>query len=113
MLLAVDFHTDTPREIVIVAPASRAEAEPFLARLRASFLPNRVVSVVTEKALEAHVPLVPLVKGKTARGGKTTAYVCERRVCALPTSDPGKFAEQIARVKPLDKAAAEAGQSVP
>jgi uncharacterized protein YyaL (SSP411 family) len=34
-------------------------------------------------------------------GGKLTAYVCEQRVCALPTSDPAIFAQQIARVEPL------------
>ena len=45
--------------------------------------------------------LVPLVEGKTARGGKPTAYVCERQVCELPTTDPSRFAAQLAEVKPL------------
>jgi hypothetical protein len=113
MLLAVDFHTDTPKEIVIVAPDSRSQAEPFLARLRGNFLPNRVVSVVAANSLAEHAKLVPLHEGKIPRGGKTTAYVCEQRVCALPTSDPATFAKQIATVKPLDKPVAEAGQSIP
>src|SRR5713101_4935521 len=46
MLLAVDFQLDVPKEIVIVTARSRAEAEPLLAELRATFLPNRVLSVV-------------------------------------------------------------------
>jgi len=113
MLLAVDFLTDTPKEIIIVAPDSRSQAEPFLARLRTSYLPNRIVSVVPEKALGEHAKLVPLMEGKIALGGKTTAYVCERRVCAVPTSDPARFATQIGEVKAFDKTVAETGQSVP
>ncbi len=102
LLLAVDYHLDTPKEIVIVTPRDRGEAGPFLERLGDAFLPNRIVAVVAEADLPAHAALVPLVQGKVARAGKTTAYVCEKRVCELPTSDPAVFAKQIARVRPLD-----------
>jgi hypothetical protein len=102
LLLAVDYHLDTPKEIVIVTPRGRGAAGPFLERLGDTFLPNRIVAVVAEADLPGHAALVPLVEGKVARAGKTTAYVCENRVCALPTSDPAVFAEQIARVRPLD-----------
>jgi uncharacterized protein YyaL (SSP411 family) len=85
-----------------VTPRGRGAAGPFLERLGDTFLPNRIVAVVAEADLPGHAALVPLVEGKVARAGKTTAYVCENRVCALPTSDPAVFAEQIARVRPLD-----------
>ena len=49
MLLAVDFHLDRPKEIVIVTPNSRSEAEPLLARLRAKFVPNRILIVVSQE----------------------------------------------------------------
>jgi hypothetical protein len=99
LLLAVDYHLDTPKEIVIVTPQSRADAAPFLARLGMTFLPNRILTVVTEgEDLAAHATLVPLVENKVAQGGKTTAYVCERKVCALPTTDPVIFAKQISFV---------------
>ena len=101
MLLALDFQLDTAKEVIIVTPASRGEAEPFLARLRKSFLPNRVLAVVPEHELAAHAKLIPFVEGKRAIKGKPTAYVCERRVCELPTSDPEVFARQIAKVEPL------------
>lgn len=102
LLLAADYHLDTPKEIVIVAPKSRAEAEPFLAQLRTTFLPNRILTVVAEgEDLAAQAQLVPLVESKIAQGGKVTAYVCERRVCALPTTDPTVFAGQISQVRPL------------
>ena len=103
LLLAVDYHLDTPKEIVIVTPKSRADATPFLARLGTTFLPNRILTVVTEgEDLAAHATLVPLVESKVAQKGKATAYVCEQRVCELPTTDPAVFAKQISRVRPLN-----------
>ena len=99
LLLAVDYHLDTPKEIVIVTPKSRADAAPFLTRLSTTFVPNRILTVVTEGAdLAAHAQLVPLVESKVAQGGKATAYVCEQKVCALPTIDPAIFAKQISAV---------------
>jgi uncharacterized protein YyaL (SSP411 family) len=47
--------------------------------------------------------LVPLVEGKTARQGKATAYVCERRICELPTTDPDVFAKQIGKTQALQR----------
>jgi len=104
MLLAVDFYLDVPKEIVIVVPARRSDAEPLLAQLRAVFVPNRVLAVVPEgDALTRLATRVPLVASKVARSGKPTAYVCERRVCELPTSDPAVFARQLAKVSPISE----------
>jgi hypothetical protein len=94
MLLAVDFTLDTPKEIAIVTPTSRGEAEPFLARLRRTFLPNHVLAVAVASDPPSR-KLVPWLEGKTAQRGRPTAYVCERRVCQLPTADPEVFARQI------------------
>ena len=101
-LLAVDYYLDTPKEIVIVTPTSRQDAEPLLAQLRVTFLPNRILTVVVEgEDLTAQMKLIPLLEGKFARDGQATAYVCENRVCDLPTTDPDIFARQIATVRPL------------
>jgi uncharacterized protein YyaL (SSP411 family) len=51
--------------------------------------------------LERQRGLIPLVAEKKALGGTPTAYVCERKVCALPTSDPTVLAQQLAKVEPL------------
>ena len=101
MLLALDFHSDTPKEILIVTPLSRDEAQPFLAKLAATLAPNRVLVVSSAKDLPAQSKLIPLLEQKRPLGGKATAYVCEQRVCELPTSDPEVFAKQIAKVKTL------------
>jgi uncharacterized protein YyaL (SSP411 family) len=100
MLIALDFHDDSPKEIVIVTPRARTEATPFLDRLRKTFLPNRVLSIVTEGADQAALAqLVPEVAAKVAKAGVATAYVCERQTCELPTTDPGVFQKQIRGVQ--------------
>jgi len=100
MLLALDFTLDTPKEVVIVTRASRGDAEPLLGELRRVFLPNRVLAVVIQgKDLETQQRTVPLLEDKVVQEGVATAYVCERRSCELPTSDPGVFARQIRKTR--------------
>ena len=101
-LLALDFALDSAKEIVIVTQRSRAEAEPLLARLRATYMPNRVLLVTVEgEPLTTLSRLSPLVEGKSAGKGPATAYVCRRGVCNLPTADPSIFEKQIRKVDPL------------
>lgn len=65
-------------------------------------MPNRVLIVASAgQPLATQTTIVPLLDGKTARGGRPTAYVCKRRVCALPTSQPEVFAQQLRAVEPL------------
>jgi uncharacterized protein len=100
MLLALDFHLDAAKQIVLVAPTSRDELAPFLEELGRTFVPNRVVvTAVAGADLQTRSKLVPLLEGKVAKDGKPTAYVCERQVCELPTSDVATFAQQIAKVR--------------
>jgi uncharacterized protein YyaL (SSP411 family) len=101
MLLAVDFHLDSPKEIVVVTPQSRGQAQPLLAPLRTTFVPNRIITTVVEGAqLDEHAAVIPLLEGKRAIGDRPTAYVCEKRVCKLPASDAAVFGSQIAKTEP-------------
>jgi len=96
MLVALDFHMGSAKEIILVTPRTRDEAEPFLSILRGRYLPNRVLAVVAEgPGLEAQAELIPLLEGKVARKGRPTAYVCEQGLCKLPTTDPEVFARQL------------------
>ncbi len=104
MLLAVDFHLDTPREILIVVPhgGETTEADPLLSAFRSRFLPNRILSVVAAgEPQEKAARLIPLLEGKIAVEGRVTGYVCENRACRLPTGDPEEFSRQLAPVTPL------------
>ena len=101
-LLALDWATDRAKEIAIVVPrGGRVEdAAPLLEVLRKRFLPNVVRAVVAEDDVAALAKTAPFVEGKTATGGRPTAYVCERGACQLPTHDPAALAAQLAAVAP-------------
>ncbi|HEU4382811.1 MAG TPA: thioredoxin domain-containing protein [Anaeromyxobacteraceae bacterium] len=102
MLLAVDFHSDAAREVVLVWPAGDPAPEPFLAVLRRTFLPNRALAGAPEgPALEALAAVAPVTRDKRAAGGRPTAYVCERGACRLPAIEPEKLRAQVEPVKPL------------
>jgi hypothetical protein len=96
MLLALDYRLDTPKEIVIVTPGSRDEAEPFLAPLRASFVPNRILAILKESEVAGQAELVPLVAASWHGRPRTSA----RGECLRPTSDPAVFAKQLRNTAP-------------
>ena len=82
-----------------MAAGGRTAAEPLLRAVRGTFTPNRVLVVPSDTDRVAE--LVPLLEGKVAQGGRPTAYVCERRRCELPTTDPAVLAEQLRKIQPL------------
>jgi hypothetical protein len=105
MLLALDWATDSAREIVVVVPEGRgalvASARPLLDVLQRRFIPNAVVAVATEADLDGALGRrVPWARQKVLRAGRATAYVCERGACKLPTSDPSVFARQLSEASP-------------
>ncbi len=105
-LLALDFAADTPKEIVLVSDGERASLAPFLRELGAALVPNRVVVTIT-RDLPAS-PHVPVAEGKVAIDGRPTAYVCEGRICDLPTHDAAVFAAALRKTRPLPAAAPSA-----
>jgi uncharacterized protein YyaL (SSP411 family) len=103
LLAGLELRLDVPKEIVLVTGRDAPGAAPFVDRLASLYAPNKVVVIVADgEPLSRLAGLVPLVEGKQARDGRTTAYVCEHGVCALPTSDPEVMAGLVARTKPLD-----------
>ena len=99
MLLALDWRLDAPKQVVVATTGAREEAASFLATLRTRLVPNRILAVTAPG--DGLAALVPVTEGKLALGGHATGYVCENRVCDLPTTDPAVFAKLIDRVRPL------------
>jgi uncharacterized protein YyaL (SSP411 family) len=96
LLLALDFFLGSTREVLLVRPPDGSNEAALRSALRSTYAPNRIVSIVTEgPELQELARLIPQLSGKHARGGLTTAYVCENRVCKFPTTDPGAFAAQL------------------
>jgi len=97
MLLALEFALDGPREVVVVTGDDRSAAAPFLDAVRRTFVPGKVVAVLSESELatEEVQRLVPIARDKVARNGGATAYVCRRGVCQLPASSPETLVRQL------------------
>ncbi len=97
LLLALDFALEPTQEIVVVEGAG---LDALLAPLRETYAPSRFVLVVAPGD-PTPAELVPAARGKLARDGRATAYVCRDRVCDAPTSDPAVLREQVSRVTPF------------
>ena len=95
MLEALDFHLDRPCEIAIVTPDGFDDTEPFMRELGRVYLPNRVLAIATQSDVKKLAERVPVLTARKAIGGKTTAYLCENRVCHAPTTNPAEFAKQL------------------
>ncbi len=101
LVAGYDAYLDINKEIILIKPDAAADVGPFIEELARAYIPNKLVIIAVEgEEADELSELVPLVARKTARDGKVTAYVCEERVCKLPTGDPAVFAKQIATVAP-------------
>ncbi len=113
LLVALDRYYDTALEVALIAPASREEASSLNERLRKAFVPNKVFTVLTDTEASQQEATIPWLEAKRAMGGKSTAYVCERGRCDLPTSKPQVFQKQIERRKPYPSFADTAPPRLP
>ena len=81
-LAALDMYLEKPKEILIARKTGQ-NINDYLQLLFGTFLPNKVVMVLSEdddySALTAS-----LVEGKKAVNGKVTSYVCQNFACSLP-----------------------------
>lgn len=98
LLMALDYASDSSKEVAIVGDPASAGTRALLDAVRAGFNPNMVVALGPPGG---HA--IPLLDGKPTRRGEPTAYVCENQVCRVPTTDP-KTAGDLARTfRPLEK----------
>ncbi len=91
-LAALDFHLGPPVEVAVVwAAGGRAAADPLLREVFSRYLPTGILA----GAAEGQADGLALLAGKTAHGGRPTAYVCERYACQAPTTDPAELGRQL------------------
>ncbi|MCH9687009.1 MAG: hypothetical protein K0V04_36575, partial [Deltaproteobacteria bacterium] len=100
MLAALDHATGRPREVVIAGddgdPVTRALLTEVAGTTHARILPVRIPAAGPPSQLASGFDAL---EGKKARGGRATAYVCERGLCQAPTSDPAVLRTQLLAVK--------------
>ncbi len=92
MLRALRWRLSKPKQAVFVA-ATQDEARRLALEMRTVHAPHRVIVTAAESEIDEFAGVIPLLEGKRAIGGRATAYVCEERVCKLPTSDPAQLRE--------------------
>jgi hypothetical protein len=88
MLQAFQFDFYGPAEVLVVGPKN--ESNEMLRSIRKTFLPGKVLVFAEENQVKDLTNLIPWVEGRTAQGGKPTAYVCRNYQCQLPTTDGRK-----------------------
>jgi uncharacterized protein YyaL (SSP411 family) len=93
-MMAVQFLFGPTQEIVIAALNKQA-AEEMVQEVRAHFMPNAVVSVVTNETKDKLLLLAPMLTDKTTQEGKATAYVCENFACQAPVTNIEEFRRQL------------------
>ncbi|MFW2388364.1 MAG: thioredoxin domain-containing protein [Polyangiales bacterium] len=100
LLVALDRYYDRALEVALIAPETRDENQALADRLRKAFVPNKAFAVLAEADAAAQAAQIPWLEGKRVMTGKSTAYVCERGRCELPTTKPAVFTRQIDRREP-------------
>ena len=95
LLSALDFHLATPTEVAFVGTPGRAETDALLRVVGRAYLPNTVTALRPVDESRADEELIPLLRGRTAREGRATAYVCERFACQQPVTEPAALAGQL------------------
>ncbi|HZT60476.1 MAG TPA: thioredoxin domain-containing protein [Pyrinomonadaceae bacterium] len=91
---AMDFQLSTPKEVVILAGGDDEGARALEREVWGRYLPNKVVAL--SKGDDARASeLVPLLRDRTAVGGRATAFVCENYSCRLPVNEPHELAAQL------------------
>ncbi|HVW00863.1 MAG TPA: thioredoxin domain-containing protein [Planctomycetaceae bacterium] len=96
-LLAVDFLVGPAIEVAVVDGNNLDENAEVLRILRQPFRPNQVLarrfSGDSDESLSP--ALQPLLKGRIARDGATTVYICRQGTCGLPIRGPAALKQAL------------------
>jgi len=83
MLVALDFYTRHPYEIVVVTDPDVPAGKILVEQIRRTYLPNRTLTVVPPGG---DVRLPSAAEGKGQVDGKPTVYVCRDMSCSPPVT---------------------------
>ena len=98
MLCALDASLTKPRQIVIAGKAGAEDTKALLREVRGRLLPNKIVVLADGAAGQEWLgQRLEFLKTVGPIEGKAAAYVCEDFVCQLPTSEPTRLRELLAK----------------
>jgi uncharacterized protein YyaL (SSP411 family) len=94
-LCALDLYLGPSNEVAVIGDPVAADTRALAAEVTSrSYRPNLVLSVAAPDDERAALT-VPLLRDREARGGRPTAYVCQRFTCKLPVTDVEALREQL------------------
>jgi uncharacterized protein len=92
-LAVVDFLTEGPVELAIVASESLDELRALREAVAQCYLPNRVIAT----GMPGQPSVLPLLKNRSAISNTATLYVCRNYSCRQPITDPRVVAEALTK----------------
>ncbi|MYI06038.1 MAG: thioredoxin domain-containing protein [Gemmatimonadetes bacterium] len=95
MLVALDFHLDSPVEVAIVGGRNGEDTQAVFRTVDSRFIPNKVLAFKSEASDEDADAAVPLLDGKSMVDGQTTVFLCENFTCKEPLTDLEKIEEAL------------------
>ena len=87
LLCALDFHLSPTTEVALIGE----DLAPLARVLRSGYRPHLVIAGAAHGASSPE-----LLAGRSAIGGRPSAYVCEHFSCRAPVTDPARLAELLA-----------------
>ncbi len=98
-LAALDFWLGPTFEVALIAGTTNtAEFTEMLRTIYDNFIPNKVVAIRATDLSDADLPgELALIKGKPARGGQPTAYICEHGTCGMPRVGAAALAQALSK----------------
>jgi len=97
MLVALDFHLDSPVEVAIVGERNAEDTQAVLRAVDSRFIPNKVLAFKSEASDEDADAAVPLLDGKSMVDGQATVFLCENFTCKEPLTDLEKIEKALER----------------
>lgn len=88
MLVALGWHLDRPKQIVIAGSQDDAGTRSLLRALRGRFVPHKVVLLADEQSRARLAQWQPAIASMHGVDGRPAAYVCESFVCREPVTEP-------------------------
>ncbi|MBP2656464.1 MAG: cellobiose 2-epimerase [Firmicutes bacterium] len=92
-LLAVDYHLEPPRQVVVAGTRGDTTTEKMLRILGASFLPTTDVLLNDGDNASMIAELLPHIADKGLVEGRASAYVCNNFACQAPVSEVKQLEE--------------------
>ena len=98
MLVALDFSSSKPRQIVIAGKKDAPETKALLAEVHLHFLPKTIILLADGADGQKYLgEKIEAIRAMSMIDGKPAAYVCENFTCKAPVTVPSALDELLSR----------------